>query len=128
MAKFLIVDKAASTVSALRSLLEDDGHEVRGFTNCEDALHALGRGVFEVVIAELDALHAASATVISTARRLHPRACVLCTRTRPMLAVPNEACFVFEKPLNYQQLNCKVAECRARGGPNRKGLCHLKAS
>lgn len=126
MARFLVVDKAANTVSALRSLLQDDGHEVLAFTSGQDAVQALGRDTFDAVCAELDMPHVSGHAVVRAARQLHPRACVFCMSSRPGRGIPQEACYIFEKPLDYDDLNRTFAECRARGGPGRAGICYLK--
>jgi CheY-like chemotaxis protein len=125
--KFLIVDRAPNTVSALRSLLEGDGHEVRGFTSGEDALKAVAEGGFDAVLVELAAPDFGGA-LVGAARRYCPRACVFCCRTRPGQVAPDGACHVLDKPIDYHRLARAFEECRAHGGPSRPARCHLQAA
>lgn len=124
--KFLVVDHAANTVSALRSLLSDDGHEVDAFTNGRDALHALAHGNFDAVLTELDMPTIPGGTVVRVARQYQPRACIFCSTVRPTSAAPDGACHVFSKPVDYENFTHAVAECQARGGLACNGLCHWK--
>lgn len=115
--RFLVVDRAVNTVSALRSLLEGDGHEVVSFTSGLDAIEALAHGVFDAVLTELHPTGVPGDAVVRAARQHHPRACVFCCTARRAWVVPEGACHVFSKPVDYRRFVHAVTECQAKGGP-----------
>lgn len=124
MAQFLVADREASTVSALRRLLIDDGHDVHAFVEGRKALAALSTTRFDAILADLE-LRGANAVELTQAVRLHqPTACLFFMTVRAGLVSVAEACHVFGKPLPYQSFTQAVAACR--GG--RQHGCHLKAT
>jgi DNA-binding NtrC family response regulator len=125
--KFLIVDHAANTVSALRSLLQDDGHDVQAFTSGDDAVNALAREAFDAVLTELDMPNVSGKAVVQAARQYQPRACIFCSTVRPFCATPEGACRVFGKPVDYEKFARAVEACRARNGLGCDGQCYLRA-
>ncbi|HUB08096.1 MAG TPA: response regulator [Myxococcales bacterium] len=127
MARLLVVDGSPNAASALKLLFEDDGHDVEAHTNAEDALAALSQRLFDVVLTDLLGSHAEGRTIVRVARRCHPEACIFVNSARAPTPDIAEACHVFEKPLDYRALACTIAECRARRGPGRHGVCYLKS-
>lgn len=126
MARFLVVDDEVNTVSALQTLLQDDGHEVYACTAGPDAVSALDSREFDAVLADVDMQRVSGQDVVRLARSRHPRACIFVNTARPRLAAPHEACHVFSKPLDYSRMTKIVARCRAQSGPGRHGRCYMK--
>jgi len=120
MARFLVVDDDASTVRAMTRLLSDDGHVVAPFTAGADAIAAMKREPFDVVVTDLEMPHVDGHKVVRAAREHLPDACLIVTSTR---AKEHEAtltgagaCLVAGKPFDYDAITKAVGECRARGG------------
>lgn len=126
MAKFLVVDNEATTVSALKALLKGDGHDVHAVTSGQEAIDALRRDAFDAVLSDLQMPHVAGHVVVRVAREHHPGACIFVSTAHPAPPALDEACHVFDKPLDYEGLVRTVAECRANGGPGHHGRCYLK--
>jgi len=125
MAKFLVVDDEQNTVSALRQLLEDDGHEVEGVTSGGAACSRLAaQPPFDAVLTDLEMPEVSGHEVARTARHHLPHACIFVSTSRAGLVTLEEACHVFAKPLDYDHLTKTVASCRAEGGPG--GRCYMK--
>jgi CheY-like chemotaxis protein len=127
MAKFLVVDDEPNTVSALRQLLQDDGHEVDAFTSSHEALRALAHGSFDAVLTDFEMPRVRGDVVVRTARVHHPTACVFASTAKARTAAIEGACHVFEKPLDYRWVTSAIAECRARRGPGVHGNCYMKS-
>ncbi len=128
MATFLLVDDEHNTVRALKDLLEDDGHEVHAFTDGRHAVDALSAHRFDAVLTDHEMPQLSGEVVVRTARQHHPTACIFVSSARRHPAMAEEACHVFEKPIDYEELTRAVAECRARRGPGRHGGCYMKPS
>ena len=118
MARFLVVDDDAAAVKGLSRLLQDDGHEVTGFTKPHDALSALSRDAFDVVVTDLEMPLIQGDAIVRTAREKHPRACIVVVSSR---AKENSrrladlgACIVADKPLDYATVVRCLEACRAR--------------
>lgn len=124
----MVVDDEPNTVVALRLLLEDDGHEVDAFTSGDEAVRALEEGHFDVVLADLEMPKVPGNAVVRSARRHHPAACIFATTARSRHQRPQEACHIFDKPLDYARVVRTVARCRAHRGPGRRGLCYMKTN
>jgi DNA-binding NtrC family response regulator len=127
MARFLIVDNNPNATSALRELLQADGHEVAAFTSAAEAVDALKRSPFDVVLTDLELQHSTGHAVVRLTRAHHPTACVFVTTVRRPFQGVGEACQIFEKPLDYQSLSRMVVACRGAGGPGLDGGCYAKS-
>jgi two-component system chemotaxis response regulator CheY len=120
MGRILVVDDDPTTVEAMATLLAQDGHEVEAFTSGKEAIAALRSGrAFEVVVTDLEMPVVDGATVTRAARELSPNACIVVTdqgTTAPNDLVQAGACFVLEKPIEYEAVHRAIAACRAIGG------------
>ena len=126
VACFLVLDDEANTISALRELLESDGHDVAAFSSAGDAVAALKQSRFDAVLTALELPGPRDHSVVRLTREYHPTACVFVTTVREAPPGLGEACHVFEKPLDYRDVTQAVAACRAEGGPGRHGRCCMK--
>lgn len=126
MARFLIVDDDPNTLSALKGLLEEDGHEVDAFTRSQDAVAALTEGSYDAVLTDLEMPHVTGDAVVRLARQHHPTACIFMNSSRSHVPPVEEACHVFTKPLDYDAVAAAVGACQSRGGPGPYGACYMK--
>jgi len=130
MARFLVVDDDPASVRGLTLLLHEDGHEVAGFTRGSDAVEALTRGAFDVVLADLEMPVVDGHAVVRTAREAHPDACLVAITARPdeKLIELHEAgvCVVADKPFDYDEVMRVVADCRGRGKPGEPARCQRR--
>jgi two-component system response regulator ChvI len=128
MACVLVVDVERYGVSALKDLLEDDGHEVRAFTAGAEAVGALAVARFDAVLTELRLSAASGETVVEAARQSRPRPCIFVTSAdaKAHLGAVDGVRHVFDKPIDYRRLAQAVSECA--GGSQREGsrTCYLK--
>jgi DNA-binding NtrC family response regulator len=127
MARFLVVDNETNAVSALRELLEVDGHEVAAFTSAREAMAAAERSVFEAALLDLEMSETRGDRIVRLTRELHPTACIFATHDRAPRG-PAEACHTFAKPLDYQTVVRTVAACRTPDGTWRHGGCLRRKS
>jgi CheY-like chemotaxis protein len=120
MARFLVVDDDHSTVSALTTLLQQDGHEVASMTSGREAVSALrGGGKFDVVVTDFEMPAVDGTAVARAARASSPDACILVLgrgRADPHTLREAGACALLEKPIQYEALHGVVATCRKHGG------------
>ena len=128
MARFLVVDNNPNATSALQELLQSDGHEVAAFTGASEAVDALERSPFDVVLTDSDLHHSTGHAVVRLTRVRHPTACLFVTTARRTSHGVGEACQVLEKPLDYQSVSRMVAACRGAGGPGLHGGCYAKST
>ena len=120
MGRVLVVDDDHSTVEAMATLLRQDGHEVHGFTSGKEAVAALlGGRAFDAVITDFAMPVVDGAAVTRAARESSPTACIVVTNR----GVANKgrledegACFILEKPIDYDAMHRAIASCRAVGG------------
>jgi CheY-like chemotaxis protein len=119
MARVMVVDDQGSAVTALRDLLELDGHSVRAFTNPREALAALERQTFDAIVTDLDMPIVRGDVLVRATRRLQPSACVFLASARSSPPAGEDACHVFGKPLPYGDLNRLLSACR--NGDHRGG-------
>ena len=117
MARFLVVDDELNALSALRELLESDGHQVAAVSSAREASAALKASAFDVVIADLEIPHGQGGVVVKLTREHQPAACVFVATARRAPRGLEQACHVFEKPLDYERITRNVAACRADQGP-----------
>lgn len=117
--KFLVVDDDPSTVSAMRRLLESDGHHVAAYTAGAEAAHAMRHATFDAIVTDVDMPGADGFAVLHAAREHHPRACRVAVTGRAESAFHRlaaaGACIVGDKPVDYDTLTAQVTECRGRG-------------
>jgi CheY-like chemotaxis protein len=124
MTRFLVVDDDPAVVHAIAGLLETDGHEVSPFTTGAQAVDALGREPFDAVVTDLEMAHVDGAQVARAARLHAPHACVVVVSGSSDAGRLRDvgACFVHDKPVDYEVLAGAVDRCRASGGPT-GGVC-----
>lgn len=115
MAKFLVVDDEINALSALRELLESDGHQVAAFSSAPEALAAWAESAFDAVLMHLEMPRLRRDAIVKLAREQHPEVCVFVTTAGRARGI-EDACHVFEKPLDYERFTRVVAACRADGG------------
>jgi CheY-like chemotaxis protein len=129
--RFLVVDNDPATVSAMSQLFRGDGHEVEPFTAGAEAVKALGRGSFDVVVTDLEMPRVDGQMVVRAAREHVPDACVVVVTGRAAEncddLVNAGACIVADKPFDYNVISRAVCDCRARGGPGAHGRCHMRS-
>jgi len=126
MARFLVLDGEANTTSALRELLESDGHDVAAFDDPSEAAAALKQSTFDAVLTNLELPDRGGRSLVYLTRKHHPTACVFVTTVSGAPPALDEACHIFEKPLDYPSVTQAVSACRATGGPGRHGRCYMK--
>jgi DNA-binding NtrC family response regulator len=105
----LVIDRDASSVDALRALLELDGFDVTAVTSSRRALDLLDVRRFDAVVTDLDMPRSRSLEIIAAAQRETPVFVVTAGATGPPpreLAVRH----VFDKPLDYDALATALRE------------------
>ena len=115
-------------VSALRELLESDGHQVAVFTSAREASAALKASAFDVVMTDLEIPHGQGDVVVKLTRQHQPAACVFVATARRAPRGLEQACHVFEKPLDYERITQTVAACRADEMARGQGRRCLKSA
>ncbi len=130
MARFLVVDDDPASVSGLKLLLHEDGHEVAGFTKGADAIEALATGRFDVVVADLEMPVVDGHAVARTAREAHPDACLVAVTARPDEKLQElhaaGVCVVADKPFDYDEVMRVIADCRGHGKPGEPARCQRR--
>jgi CheY-like chemotaxis protein len=127
MPRFLVVVGEINALSALRELLESDGHQVAAFSSAPEAIAALRESTFDAILADLEMPQARGDAVVRLARKHQPEVCAFVTAARRVPRGFDEVCHAFEKPLDYEQVTRTVAACRANGGSKRHGGCYIKS-
>lgn len=125
MARFLIADHDAASLTALHRLLTEDGHEVSAAQNGRDALAALSTAEFDAVLTDLELRGANGHQIARAARARHPTACIFVMTVRAGLVVVPDACCIFGKPLEYDTLAHTVTSCH---GEHQRGRCLGRSS
>ena len=128
MARILVVDDDRSSVDAIARLLRDDGHEVTALSAGREAVDALAREPFDAVLTDLEMPGVDGHEVVRAAREHQPAACVVAVTARAHDAerglLERGACFVADKPVDYDHVTAKIRECHERRrGPD--GRCPL---
>ena len=113
-------------MSALRDLLEGDGHDVDTFTNGHEAVSASAQRAFDVLLTDFEMPYVMGDVVVRAARLHQPTACIFMTTSRTASTVVEGACHVFDKPLDYELVSRTVADCLARRGQGRH-RCYMKS-
>jgi diguanylate cyclase (GGDEF)-like protein/PAS domain S-box-containing protein len=73
LARILIVDDEAAHMRALRDTLRDQGYETAGFTSGEDALRALQKKPFDLLLTDLMMPAMDGVTLLAAALRIDPQ-------------------------------------------------------
>lgn len=131
MPRFLVVDDEATSARVMEQLLRSDGHEVSLHTDGAGAVNALCEDLFDAVLTGLEMPHAGGNPIVQGAGEYQPRAClvVATARANEKLAelLKAGACFVTDKPLDYDAVTKHILECRSTGGPRADGRCHMRS-
>jgi len=131
MPRFLVVDDDAGFVQGMTQLLQTDGHAVASHTDGAGAVNALSEELFDAVITDLEMPEVDGHAVVREARECQPRACVVVATARAnekcAELLKSGACFVSDKPLQYDMVTKEITECRASGGPRADGGCHMRS-
>jgi CheY-like chemotaxis protein len=131
MPRFLIVDDDPDVVEATSVLLVAYGHEVASFGSGPEAIDALARERFDVVVTDLEMSHVSGQVVAREARQHQPHACIVVSTGRTdvndeyLLAAG--ACVVALKPFDRTKFMKDIEDCRAGGGPGQPGGCPLRS-
>ena len=112
MARFLVVDDEINALSALRELLESDGHQVAAVSSALEASAALKASAFDVVMTDLEIPHGEGDAVVKLTRQYQPAACVFVATARRAPRRLEQAGHVLENPLDYERITRAVAACR----------------
>lgn len=130
MGRFLVVDDNPTQSSGLARLLTMDGHDVKAFTAGVDAVEALSKFGFDVVLTDLDMPEVDGHAVLRTCRDKQPQAClvVVSGRAAQMQSALAEsgACLISDKPLDYDAVLRAISDCRARQGSSTPHVCHVR--
>jgi CheY-like chemotaxis protein len=130
MLHVLVVDDHAPTLSALSALLSRDGCDVHSFTVPHEALDALERMPFDVVMTDLEMPEVSGAEVVRATRQYQPAACLVVAsadaREQYVGLLASGVCIVTPKPMEYAALFDELLACRERGGPGAHGTCRMR--
>jgi two-component system response regulator HydG len=131
VARFLVVDDDPSTTSGLTHLLRGDGHEVASFTAGGDAVDALSKTPYDVVLTDLEMPHVDGYDVVRAAREHQPQACLVVATARAHEAREQllcaGACLVADKPFDYDRFTSDLIECRAQRATCDGSACRLRS-
>jgi DNA-binding NtrC family response regulator len=129
MARFLVVDDEVPLLNVTTRILRARGHDVRPFAEGADAVDALARAGFDVVVTDLDMPHMNGEAIVHATRKAAPGACVIVATGNPEVSSTDRcggACMVYQKPIDYTALVGHVENCRSLGGA-RDGACPMRA-
>lgn len=80
------------------------------------------RAPFDVVITDLMMPDTDGHAVVRSTRKYLPQACVVVCSARAQesrsMLTDEGACFVVEKPIDYDRVSSEIVECRRRGCPH----------
>jgi len=97
-------------------LLKLDGHDVAFLTSGAEATTAVADGHFDVVITDLEMPDTDGHAVVRAAKRHLPCACVLVCGAHASghrrTLTEDGACFIVDKPMDYDRLSRDLVECR----------------
>jgi DNA-binding NtrC family response regulator len=119
MARFLVVDDDHSAVKGMERLLRSDGHDVCTCFNAADAIDAIASERFDVILTDIEMPHLDGNAVIAAARARQPNACLIvatAAQSRHVEVGRSGACFVVDKPIDYDELSAIIDRCRAAHG------------
>ena len=130
MPRFLVVDDDAASVKGMTWLLADDGHSVSPFTTGAEAVRALARGLFDVVVTDLEMPLVDGREVVRAIREHQPNACVVVVTERApehcVDLVKAGACLVVQKPIDYEEVAKAIEACRGRNANVSDCRCHMR--
>ncbi len=114
--RILVVDDDQAAAQGLAALLKLDGHDVALRTSGAEAATAVADEHFDAVITDLEMPDTDGHAVVRATHRHLPRACVLvcgaqASRHRRTLTEAG-ACFVVDKPIDYDRISSDLVECR----------------
>ena len=126
----LLVDDDRATVTGLTKLLATDGYRVFPLTSGGDAVAAISANAFDVIITDLEMPDADGHAIVCAARKHSPNACLVvhtgqASQKRDEL-VDGGACFVVDKPLDYETLSDALRACPRRASQD-SAECPLQA-
>ena len=124
MACFFIADREVNAIAALRELLETDGHEVAASTDARETLAILERSAFDALVVDLDMPGMTGDALVRIKGVRNRTTCFFVTTERASRRLPEGACRVFGKPLDYEGITRAVVRCRT---PEQSG-CFMKGS
>jgi CheY-like chemotaxis protein len=127
MARVLVVDDDPQTLSAMRKLLEYDGHTVACAADGTTAITLLRSQEFDAVFTDLDVPAPDGEAVARLARELLPAACVcICSASMRIeqRALAADACFFAPKPVDYDALQTRLEACRSCATCKSARRCH----
>jgi len=132
MARFLVVDNDPITVHGMTRLLTEDGHDVAPFTAGADAVDALSRESFDVVLTDLEMPHVDGHAVVRVTREHSPHACLVVVTAeaeeKGSELADAGACIIVDKPIDFEGVTKVISDCRAHGGPGAHGRCHRRSA
>lgn len=115
---FLVVDDDPSMTAALGRLLRSDGYRTSSFTSGAAAVAAIETETFGVVLTDLEMPSTDGRAVLRAAGERLSTSCLVVhtgTAREERGALCREgACFVVDKPLDYELLRNILTACRAR--------------
>lgn len=114
MSAILLVDDDRVALSALQTLLEQDGYQVVALRSSGDAVTALRRSSFDAVITDLEMPDVHGFEVVRAARAARPDMPVLVVTAYAGLPSSQQALDlgarrIFGKPVNYEALERELA-------------------
>ena len=119
MTRFLVVQEDPASLTGLTLLLRRDGFDVSPFVTGLDAVAALAREAFDVVVTDLKMPQIDGRAVMRAARQNQPDACLIVGTAHAEGGYPElreaGACFIAEEPIDHGAVVKAIAECRARG-------------
>ena len=118
MPHVLVVDDDPAATHALGRLLREDGHRVSAFTSPHEALQALKRWPFDIVITDLEMPELDGHAILRAAREHQPNACIVVVSGKATehaaALIAAGACVVSDKPVDYAALTSSIERCRAK--------------
>jgi DNA-binding NtrC family response regulator len=131
MARFLVVDDDHATVRALTKLLARDGHQVSPSYSGAEAIDALSRDPFDVVVTDLEMPQLDGLAVMRAARDRAPHACLVVATARALdkaqVLADASACVIVDKPFDYENLAKVLTACLSQGGRAETGGCPMRS-
>lgn len=111
VAKVIVVDDELELLDILCEVLRDDGHEVRGACNAEEALLLYRDEPAEVIVSDVVMPHFAVDHLLKGLQEMeaHPFLVIL-TAAEDVLLEPYREYPILRKPFEYLNLRAKVRE------------------
>jgi CheY-like chemotaxis protein len=127
MSRFLVVDDDRATVVGLTRLLTREGHHVTPFTAGAEAVEAIARESFDVILTDLEMPKVDGLAVVQAARARLPGACLIVVTGRAdehadALRAAG-VCIIVDKPMDFAKLTASIEGCRAHQSVAADGAC-----